>query len=67
MKLPDWVGEERTPIHGEPTAKKLCDQYKTAVGRFAQLDRPETFLYRYKADWGTNYEGEKLDVIDVMT
>ena len=31
VKLTDWTGEERTPIHGEPTAKKLCETYQTAV------------------------------------
>ena len=50
VKLTDWTGEERTPIHGEPTAKKLCETYQTAVGRLVQLDRPETYWYRYKAD-----------------
>ena len=66
VKLTDWTGEARTPIHGEPTANKLCEAYQTAVGRFAQLDRPETYWYRYKADWGTEYEGQKVDFIDVM-
>ena len=66
MKLTDWAGNERTPIHGEPTAKKLRDQYQTAVGGFVQLDRRETYWYRYIADWGTDYEGQKVDFIDVM-
>ena len=52
VKLTDWTGKERTPIHGEPTAKKL-QKLPTSSGTFCSTRLTENLLESVQGELGT--------------